>query len=218
MRTRTKVLLAALCAVVLVVGSVMGTLAYLTDTAEVKNTFTVGNVEIRLDEADVTPEGEPIVGADRVQGNEYHLVPGQTYTKDPTVAVLAGSENSYVRMLVTINRISQLRDALGADFLPQDYVTGWDNNIWEYKTTTEDTANNTITYEFRYYQTVDASQADTDITLEPLFANFTLPGSVTGEELQSIEGLQITVVAHAIQVLGFDGDDAAWTAFEAEQD
>ena len=42
-----KVLAVAVCAVLLVVGSVAGTMAYLTSTAEITNTFTVGNVILR---------------------------------------------------------------------------------------------------------------------------------------------------------------------------
>lgn len=216
MKSKAKVLVLALCAVLLVVGSVMGTLAYLTDSQEVVNTFTVGDVDIKVDEAPVTPDGTPIEGEDRVEGNEYHLIPGQTYTKDPTMTVLKGSEESYVRMTVTINCISQLRAILGEDFLPQNYVNGWDNDVWVYEATTEDTVNNTVTYEFRYHQTVDAFEAAEDIVLEPLFTDFTLPGEITGEELATIDALEITVVGHAIQTLGFDSDDAAWAAFNAQ--
>ena len=51
MNNKVKALLMACCAVLLVFASVIGTLAYLTDTTEkVTNTFTVGNVAIKLDE------------------------------------------------------------------------------------------------------------------------------------------------------------------------
>ena len=53
MKTARKVLIIALCAVLLVSISVMGTMAYLTSQDSVKNTFTVGNVKITLDELDV---------------------------------------------------------------------------------------------------------------------------------------------------------------------
>ena len=78
-------------------------MAWLTDTQNTVNTFTIGKVEITVDEAAVTPEGAPIEGADRVKGNVYHLVPGKTYVKDPTLTVLADSEAAYVRMLLTLN-------------------------------------------------------------------------------------------------------------------
>lgn len=217
MQMRSKTLLAVLCTTFLLASSVVGTLAYLTDKTEVNNTFTVGDIQITLDEAQVTPEGVPVTDAERVLGNEYHLVPGQTYTKDPTLTIKKGSEESYVRMLVTISCISQLRDALGADFLPQDHVTGWDSSIWIYETTTEDTQTNTVTYEFRYHKTVDAYESDEDIVLEPLFTAFTLPGKVTKTELAALSEMEITVAGHAIQVLGFESQDAAWTTFEAEQ-
>lgn len=214
MKTKTKALLTALCALLLVTVSVAGTLAYLTSRDEVVNTFAVGKVQIMLDEADVTPEGTPIDGADRVKGNEYHLIPGRTYTKDPTVTVKMGSEESYVRMLVTINKISELNAVFG-DFLPQDHVTGWDSAVWPCVATTNN-GDNTVTYEFRYHTTVDASEATADVVLEPLFTTFTLPGEVDGDELETIRDLQITVVGHAIQRAGLDDADAAWAAFDAQ--
>ena len=48
MKNLKKALVLLLCAILLVVGSVMGTLAYLTSQDQVTNTFTVGNVEIDL--------------------------------------------------------------------------------------------------------------------------------------------------------------------------
>lgn len=215
MKAKAKVLTLALCAVLLVVGSVMGTLAYLTDSQEVVNTFTVGDVDIKVDEAPVTPDGKPIPGEDRVKGNEYHLIPGQTYTKDPTTTVLKGSEESYVRMKVTINCIDELRAIFGAGFLPHEFIEGKDSNIWVYESTVEN-GDNTVTYEFRYHTTVDAFEATDDIKLEPLFTSFTIPSSMTGEQLKTIADLQINVEGHAIQVLGFDTDDAAWAAFDAQ--
>lgn len=215
MKTKAKGLVIALCALLLVVGTVMGTLAYLTDRHEVVNTFTVGDVDIKVDEAPVTPDGDPIEGEDRVEGNEYHLIPGQTYTKDPTMTVLKGSEESYVRMMVTINCISELRAIFGQDFLPHEFIEGKDSAIWPYASTVEN-GDNTVTYEFRYYTTVDAFEATEDIVLEPLFTSFTIPGEMTGEQLATIADLEIRVEGHAIQVVGFDNADAAWAAFDAQ--
>ena len=91
-RNRIKPLLTLCCALLLVAAGVFGTLAYLTGTDTVNNTFTVGNVKITLDEAKVTTDGTPVEGADRVKANEYHLLPGHTYTKDPTVTVKASAD------------------------------------------------------------------------------------------------------------------------------
>jgi len=62
MKTKSKALLLALCAVLLVAASVLGTMAYLTSRAEVTNTFTVGSVSITLDEAPVDENGEATTG------------------------------------------------------------------------------------------------------------------------------------------------------------
>ena len=100
-RNRIKPLLTLCCALLLVAAGVFGTLAYLTGTDTVNNTFTVGNVKITLDEAKVTTDGTPVEGADRVKANEYHLLPGHTYTKDPTVTVQANSEACWLFVQVT---------------------------------------------------------------------------------------------------------------------
>ena len=102
MKTRTKVALTALCALLLVAASVLGTLAYLTSiTGPVENTFTAGNVVITLDEAKTNEYGEEISNADRVYGNELKLVPNHVYVKDPTVHVTADSEPCWVFVKVT---------------------------------------------------------------------------------------------------------------------
>ena len=118
---KMKTVLLCISMVILVFASVMGTLAYLSDTDGVVNTFTVGKVVITLDEADVDENGV-VVGNDRVKANEYHLIPGGTYVKDPTLTVKKGSEASYVRMLVTISDFADLKAVFGNDFLPENYV------------------------------------------------------------------------------------------------
>lgn len=205
-------LVMVLCAVALVAATVLGTLSYLTDSSQIVNTFTVGNVHLKLDEAVVDESGNPTGGRTET-GNAYHLLPGQTYTKDPTVTVLAGSDQSYVRMLVTINCYDELTAIFGDPFLPQYYVEGWDNAVW---TTTgviaEDENANTATYEFRYHKTVKPEK-DADLVLEALFTAVVVPETMTGAQLDSITGLQITVEAHAIQAVGFNTADEAWAAF-----
>ena len=85
---KSKVLVMTLCAVLLVATTVLGTMAYLTSEASVVNTFTVGKVEITLDEAKVNPDGTPVTPAARTDaGNVYHLIPGKTYPKDPIIHV-----------------------------------------------------------------------------------------------------------------------------------
>lgn len=87
----------------LVAGVVGGTLAWLTDqTAEVKNTFTVGDINIGLTETTT----------------DYKMVPGNTIAKDPTVTVKANSEACWLFVKVT-------ESANLDDFITYAIATGW---------------------------------------------------------------------------------------------
>ena len=213
MKTRSKALLLTLCAVLLVAASVLGTMAYLTSTDEVTNTFTVGQVKIKLDEAKANPDGSLVANADRVKANEYKLLPGHTYNKDPMVTVLSGSEPSYVKMTVTFSKANEL-DAIfapgGADLT--SIFNGYDAAKWIAKGNTKDATANTRTYEFWYKETVGAPTAD--VALDALFDSITVPGTITNEQLATIEGMTITVNAYAIQADGFANAEAAWAAFK----
>ena len=61
MKKTRKILLMAACAVLLVCISVGATVAYLTSTDTVTNTFTVGQVAITLDEAKVDMYGDAVI-------------------------------------------------------------------------------------------------------------------------------------------------------------
>ena len=208
-----KALLVVACALLLVAASVFGTMAYLTSTDTVTNTFTVGKVKITLDEAKVNPDGTLVEGADRVKANSYKLLPGHTYNKDPMVTVLSGSESSYVKMTVTFSKAS----ALDAIFAPTgaeltSIFNGYDAANWIYKGNTKDATADTRTYEFWYKETVGAPTAD--VALDALFDSITVPGTITKEQLATIQGMTITVNAYAIQADGFNTPEAAWKEFK----
>lgn len=208
-----KILTLACCAVLLVCISVGATVAYLTSADEVVNTFTVGAVKINLDEAKVDVNGEPVDPAQRVKANNYKLMPGHTYTKDPTVTVIAGSEPSYVKMTVTFSKAKEL-DAIfaaagGANMT--SIFNGYDSANWLDKGNTEDASANTRTYEFWYKETVSAPTAD--VALDALFDSITVPGNITNAQLDTIKDMTITVNAYAIQADGFGTADQAWAAY-----
>ena len=241
MKTRRNALLLSFCAVLLVVASVFGTVAYMTSKDEVTNTFTVGKVAINLDEAKVTEDGKPVEGADRVKENSYKLVPGMTYTKDPMVTVLDGSEASYVRMKVTFNNASQIiKMCTNPEYA--DEVTGienafplirmvnfveanaakWDGIIPDNMVETEemlgdakyfayDKEADTLTYYFYYNETVAAPNGDVELPV--LFDGIRVPTWVSGDQLKELDNFQINVEAEAIQAAGFDSADDAWEAF-----
>lgn len=238
MKTKSKALLLTLCAVLLIAASVLGTMAYLTSTDTVTNTFTVGKVEIKLDETDVTNPTGP-----RVKANSYKLMPGTTYTKDPTVTVKAGSEESYVRMKVTFNNAAALMEmlpsadnledftpdeialikkiapilfltnytAVDAGWLPEYTMSGMEKTLADPNYFVYDAANDTVTYIFYYPTTVTATTAD--VTLPALFDTIKVPEHVTGEQLAKLNNFKITVVAEAIQAGSFADAADAWSHF-----
>lgn len=239
MKKRTVALVLAIVLVFAV--AVGGTVAYLTSTANVKNTFTVGSVNIKLDEAKVTPDGKAVTPAERVTANDYKLMPGHTYTKDPTVTVLNGSEESYVRMKVTFNNAAAII-AMCTDPEYANEVTGvenafplirmvnfveanaakWDGIIPDNMVETGELLanpkyfvkdNDTLTFYFYYNEKVAAPNADK--VLETLFDSITVPEWVTADQLKALKDFQINVVAEAIQADGFATADAAWAAFNA---
>ena len=199
-------------AVLLVAASVMGTLAYLTSHDEVVNTFTVGKVAIKLDEAKANTDGSLVAGAARVKANNYKLLPGHIYNKDPMVTVLAGSEPSYIKMTVTFSKANEL-DAIfaptGANLT--SIFNGYDAANWIAKGNTKDATADTRTYEFWYKDTVAAPNGD--VALDALFDSITVPGEITQAQLETIKDMIITVNAYAIQADGFTDAADAWSKY-----
>lgn len=179
-------------AVLLVAASVMGTLAYLTSTDTVKNTFTVGKVAITLDEAKVDENGKVLAGAERVKGNSYKLIPGHEYTKDPTVHFAAGSEASWLFVKVE-NGIANIE----ADKKIADQII---DNGW--KALTGVTGVDGV-----YYKQVDANNTAAAIDY-PVFGTFKLDGEA---DVSNYENAEVKVTAYAIQADGFTSAAAAWT-------
>lgn len=193
MRTKTKALVTALCAVLLVVASVMGTMAYLTSQDTVKNTFTVGNVKITLDEKDVDKDQNTAdnvtlpTGEVRDKANKYHLIPGNTYVKDPTVHVDANSESCWLFVKLE-NGLKNIVDTKTIE--AQMAENGW---------TVLDAANNIYAY-----KDIVAAGAN-----KVVFESFKLKGDA---EVARYANADITVTAYAVQADNFATAQAAWNA------
>ena len=235
MKKAKKIVALLLCAALLVGASVAGTVAYLTDKEDVVNTFTVGNIDIKLDEQDVDGTGRT------EDGNAYHLLPNQTYTKDPTVWVKEGSEEAYIRMIVTVSNYDKMLLAFQSDAAYDDSyivtsapgveVSGnmvvLDNLVdrnagaWECVKFTQDTTVSTGTYVFNYYPgayTATADNKDNVVDydkLPALFTTITVPQEIDNEHLAYLNDTTITVVAQAIQTAGFNSITEAWDDFPA---
>ncbi|MBQ2856810.1 MAG: hypothetical protein IJE78_06760 [Bacteroidaceae bacterium] len=193
MKTKSKALLLALCAVLLVAASVLGTMAYLTSRAEVTNTFTVGSVSITLDEAPVDANGKETTGA-RVTTNSYKLMPGHEYDKDPTIHVAQNSEDCWLFVQIT-DEIAAIQDA--DTIATQMAANGWtlvdaDANVY---------AHNAI------------AKAGNNVVV---FESFKIKGDVKNDALAAYANKTINVIAYAVQADGFDTAAAAWTAAFAQ--
>lgn len=187
MRTKTKALALALCAVLLVVTTVFVTMAFLTSKDSVTNTFTVGKVTITLDEAKVTADGEKVQGADRVKENKYHLIPGHFYVKDPTIHVANGSEECW--LFVKVENGLANAEASGATSIESQMANkGW--------TKVEGT-------DVYAYATKQAAGANVIV-----FDSFTIAGTT---DVSLYEDAKIIVTAYAIQADGFATATEAWT-------
>lgn len=205
MKANKKALALVLCALMLVAASVFGTLAYLVDTDnQVTNTFTVGNVVITLDEAEADVNGVVEDPDDRVYGNQYKLMPGHKYTKDPTVHIDPSSEDCYVFVKIT-NDIANIEDS-AKTIAAQMTAKGWhlvkgQTDVYYYGASAEAT---------------DAAVVKANANLI-VFEEFTIAGGVDYEVLSdySEEDITIDIIAYAIQADGFEAAEGVTVAEKA---
>ena len=206
---KKKIALMVTSLVLVVAMAVGGTLAYLTKTTDtLTNTFTVGNIDMTLTEPSWEYDGE---------GEAAKVYPDAVVAKDPTVTVIKGSEECYVRMLVTISNASVMDTIFapnGANL--KQIFEGYHDN-WTYIGNEEDTTNNTRTYEFRYAYNVLPS-ATADLKLPALFERVHIPADLTETQIAELKdtGFTIDIVAHAIQTAGFESASEAWEAFDEQ--
>ena len=192
MRTKTKALVLALCAVLLVVTTVFVTMAFLTSEDSVQNTFTVGEVTISLDELDVDDSDNDGSTTDRDKANEYKLIPGKTYTKDPTIHVGANSEDCYLFVKVE-NGLEKAEADGNTTIAAQMTANGWslvdgETNIY-------------------VYNQIVSKNADVVV-----FSSFTIDGETV---VANFKDAKINVTAYAIQAEGFENTAKAdiWAKF-----
>lgn len=231
MKTRNKALLIALCAVLLVAATALTTIAWLTSTTDtVVNTFTFSdsdNINITLDELKVDEYGKKLVKVlddgtykeitkeqadklglggtpcDRVIANTYKLIPGHTYSKDPTIHVKAKSIDCYLFVTVD-NAIADIEDdtTIAAQMAALGWVkvTGYTNVYAYYGDATA-------------LKKIERSEtADQDIVV---FESFTIKGDkITATELAAYYEKEVVVKAYAVQAEGFEGKTAVgvWEA------
>lgn len=233
MNKKIAILALSLCMIAAI--AVTGTIAYFTSEQSLTNTFTAGNVEIKLDEAVVEKDDNdnyvPTKDEKRTEeGQEYELHPSQTVAKDPTITNL-GSLDAYIGAIVTVK----------GDLLPLFGVEGSTNidihglvsgglvdgeatmnTDWNGLTPFVFETDECVIYqdatkgaegEWKFYVFVtDPVTTNEEVVL---FTQLNINADYDNEEMACLNEMEINVDGYATQTGGFeDCFDAMTTAFD----
>ncbi len=214
---KKKILALSMCIALAAIAIVGASLAYFTDTKTATNTFTMGNVQIKLDETNVNdPEG------DRVTSNVYNVYPGAVVTKDPIVHNI-GKNGAYIRATVNVSNWMNLVGAYYPDFketFPNDgykaalnLLVGELGEGWSVVGVEAGDVFTIGQFDAKFilkYDGVLASGTDTTA----MFQTVTIPAGIDNANADSFD--EVKVVAQAIQADGFDTWEDAFAAFDAK--
>lgn len=167
-----KVLSTVLAGALAVTAVVGGSLAYFTDSAEKKNTFTVGNVDITLTEPNWEGDGSE---------DAPEAYPGEPLAKDPTVKN-DGANPCFVR--IKVDGLDSL-SAAGMITYRTNYATGELGDGWVKGSDG-----------YFYYNTVLEVGATTDA----LFDQIVMPTDLTNGD--GTTEYNVVVTAEAVQAQG----------------
>lgn len=175
-----KLLLSFLAVVAVGALGVGSTLAYFTDSETATNVVTMGKVDIRLTEPNWSEDGA------------MDIVPGALIDKDPTVTVLADSEDCYVRVLVDIE----------TEMDGFDYEGIWNGlDVDDSWTPVVDENDSTKRY-FYYNEKVDMNGEEKE--LDSVFKHVAIP-SAWGNAYVGQE-FDIVITAEAVQADNLPGE------------
>ena len=217
--TKKRFVAILLCVTLVALAAIGATFAYLTDTKTVDNTFTMGNVKIKLDETNVNdPEG------DRVTRNTYNVYPGAVVTKDPIVHN-TGKNAAYIRATVNVSNWMNLCAAYYPDFGIAYPSAGYENSLellvgqlgkgWSVVGVTTGDTFTIGQFDAKFILKYDgklASGADTTA----MFQTVTIPAGIDNASADAGSFSSVKVVAQAIQADGFETWDAAFAAYDAK--
>ena len=214
---KKKTILAAV--VLLLLFAVGGAIAYFTDTDTKTNTFTIGNVDIELEEPHwSTTDTTPANGVPDVAEN---LMPGQTIAKDPTINNLSTKNPAYVFAKVEVPCTTAVSPATPEEIftytINDDKWTELTTSSLPVACTSAGTATHVYYYGTNGTLTALAKAADSSTptpTDKAVFDNVTLRNTLTGNE--GLTGnKQIVVTGYGIQTLGLASTTPAdvWANF-----
>lgn len=183
--------------------AVSGIAAYFTDMDEKDNNFTIGKVEIELQEEEW--DKLPDENGNKIPDEAENLVPGQHIPKDPQVKN-TGENDSYVFMtveipceeVITVNEDGTQNPLLPMNLYGFDSSTAWQGIGCHI---IKDDAGKTTAYKYLYAYANDDKTCKVlkpGDTTEPLFEEVVFVNVMEGQELEG-ETVSIPVQAYAIQ-------------------
>ena len=217
--TKKRFVAILLCVTLVALAAIGATFAYLTSTATVNNTFTMGNVKITLDETNVNdPEG------DRVTANEYNVYPGAVVTKDPIVHN-TGKNAAYIRATVNVSNWMNLCAAYYPEFGIAYPHEGYEKSLELLVGTLGEgwsvvgvTAGDTFTigqFDAKFILKYDGKLA-AGANTAAMFQKVTIPAGIDNANADTGSFSSVKVVAQAIQADGFETWEAAFAAYDAK--
>lgn len=224
--TRTKKIITGTLSIGLIASlAIGGTLSFLTDTEEVTNHFTMGDLDITISEENWNDEDTP----DR-PGDGKNLIPGDSRQKDPTITSIVG--DSYMRVIMTI------RDKDGAAITNKErldkilqtvYYADPALDVGKKYSLSQLSTYNTVNSDFTLME--DKSSSDDNTTgiycynynsilkegeSVEFFSNIIVPTDWNQNDLKMLGAYQIEIYAQAIQSENFSSSDEAFSALDAE--
>ena len=197
-KNNKKKILIIVLAVLLVVATIGTTIAWLTRTNSITNSFSVGSFEYPT--TDPTDPTETI----SIQSHLYEpswdptaahkLLPGVTFAKDPYVGIGAGSEDAQVYVYVQNNMSSKVYFTLNS---------GWEAVSGE---TTAGSANGTYTSGlFKYTAGLTASSTDDVWTSTPVFSSVVIADNANGTDFEVAQGQSTDIIVSSFIHQAKDG-------------
>lgn len=183
LRHSKKTLVMLMAMIIAFSGAIGGTLAWLTaETQTIHNTFTVGDIKIKLEETDADQDGDK-------DNNRYEMLPGESISKDPTVTVLAGSKACW--LFVKLDKSANFDK-----YLSYEIAAGW---------------NELSGVPGVYYREVDASNADQAYqvlkdNIVKVHADADFSDLISGKETEP----KLSITAYAVQRDSVSSAADAW--------
>lgn len=199
MTTNKKLVVAVVALSIALVCAIGGTLAFIAAKSNsVINTFTYGKIALTLTETEGTENNG-------VREFVENIVPGAEVKKDPTVSVLANSENCYVYAKVVNNVVLD-----GETVVTCNINTSHWTLVKEVKNT-----DGSVVSLYQYTGNDDdiVKKASEDTVLPALFETVTFADSIESKDLTALDAItdDIVITAYAHQA-DYTSDEIADTA------